>query len=96
MVLVKNIQGTSTHTCACGSWLQHWANFSGKPVPKQCVASGCSKPASVGGHVQLVGATDRHWFIIPICTDHNAQADSYHIRGTTIVVPANVSETCGG
>jgi len=36
---IKNINGTSQTTCACGSWLKHWEKFSGQTVT-YCPATG--------------------------------------------------------
>lgn len=32
----KNKVGTQDRECKCGSWKQHWINFSGKKWPEKC------------------------------------------------------------
>ena len=96
MKKVKNINGTSTRTCKCGSWLQHWENFSGQSLPRYCPEVGCIEKPAVGAHVQKDSATDRSWYIVPLCKTHNAKTrESLYISDSIELVSANVSETCG-
>ena len=90
---VYNINGTSDNTCKCGSWKQHWINFSGQKWPKCCCEKNCSNSAEVGAHVQKVNGSMR-WYIVPFCKKHNNKAQSLEILDSTILVPANRSETC--
>lgn len=32
----KNKAGTGNRLCKCGSWTQHWLNFSDESWPKKC------------------------------------------------------------
>lgn len=92
---VKNINGTSEHTCKCGSWLAHWKKFSGQTVT-MCVETSCIKTDLVGAHVQKDSVVDSKWYIIPLCSTHNAKkGESITIADSTKLVSANVSETCG-
>jgi len=93
---VKNINGTSQKTCKCGSWLDHWKNFSGQSLPTYCPAVGCLEKAEVGAHVQKDSPTDSSWYIVPLCKKHNAETGkSLDIGDWVKLVSANVSETCG-
>ena len=93
---VKNINGTSTITCKCGSWLDHWKNFSGQLLSSFCSEVTCMQRAEVGAHVQKDSATDKSWYIVPLCKVHNAKTgDSIYIIDDIKLVSANVSETCG-
>ena len=93
---VKNINGTSPKACKCGSWLDHWKNFSGQSLPTWCPADGCSQKPEVGAHVQKDSATDRSWYIVPLCKKHNAETGkSPNISDSVKLVSANVSQTCG-
>lgn len=94
MTLVKNINGTtaSTTTCKCGSWLQHWKNFTTQTVI-YCSASACTNTDLVGAHVQKANSTDEKWYIVPLCRAHNNSAEVLDV-GATALVPANRSETC--
>lgn len=92
---VININGTSSNKCNCDSWLAHWKKFSGQSVT-MCVESSCIKTDLVGAHVQKDSTTDKNWYIIPLCTTHNAKrGENINIADTTKLVSANVSETCG-
>jgi len=70
---LHNINGTSDKTCACGSWLNHWRNFSRQTIPVYCPATSCVEKAEVGAFVQENGSTDMSWYIVPLCKKHNAK-----------------------
>lgn len=92
---VKNLNGTSTNKCKCGSWLAHWERFSGKKAVK-CAVKNCNNKAVSGGHVQLAISTDHSWYIIPLCIEcNNNRATILTIHDNVPPVPANISETCG-
>ena len=94
-VKVKNINGTSSRICKCGSWLNHWRNFSGQLLSSFCSEVTCMQGAEVGAHVQKDSATDKSWYIVPLCKEHNAgTGDSINIIEGIKLVSANVSETC--
>jgi len=93
---VNNINGTSQNICKCGSWLKHWENFSGQLLPKYCPEKACMKAPEVGAHVQKGDSSDRSWYIIPLCKDHNAMTGkSLDIMDSIKLVSANVAQTCG-
>lgn len=92
-MLVYNIDGTSDNTCKCGSWKQHWINFSGQKWPTYCCEKKCLNHAEVGAHVQRLHGS-KHWFIVPFCKAHNNKAYSLEILDNTKLVSANRSETC--
>jgi len=50
----------------CGSWLNHWKNFSGQGIPAYCPVSSCFEKELVGAHVQKADSTDKKWYICPI------------------------------
>lgn len=92
---VNNINGTSDTTCKCGSWLKHWENFSGQTVPTYCPVSGCLEKSLVGADVQKDNSTDKSWYIVPLCTKHNAETGkSLEISGSCKFATANKSNTC--
>jgi len=93
---VRNIQeGSRTPTCGCGTWLQHWENNSHQKAGT-CSASGCSRQADVGGHVQKRGVGDDSWYIIPICTPcNNQRGQEYDVEPGTIFVPIGKTPNCG-
>ena len=93
---IKNINGTWGNTCKCGSWLNHWKNFSGQELPEYCSEENCHHKPEVGAHVQKDDSTDHSWYIIPLCKTHDREMGrSLNIRDTVNLVPANVSLTCG-
>jgi len=93
---VKNLGGTSERTCKCGSWLNHWMAYGGGRYVGMCKESVCRNQATVGAHVQKVGTTDMSHYIVPLCQEHNQQEGvSIKLMDGTVLVPANVSGTCG-
>ena len=93
---VKNVNGTTDNTCKCGSWLEHWKKFSGQALPASCRESSCTKGPDVGAHVQKDSSTDKSWYIVPLCKDHNGKTgESLSIMDSSVLVSANVSQTCG-
>ena len=93
---VININGTSDNVCSCGSWLEHWINFSNQSLPNHCPEKSCTKKPEVGAHVQKDSAYDKNWYIVPLCKDCNAKTrGSLEIGDSIALVSANTSETCG-
>ena len=93
---VTNINGTSDNTCSCGSWLEHWKNFSNQSLPSYCPEKSCTKKPEVGAHIQKDSIFDKSWYIVPLCKDCNAKTGgSLEIGDSIALVSANVSETCG-
>jgi hypothetical protein len=93
---VVNINGTSQNTCKCGSWLEHWKKFSGQTISKWCSEEKCIKAPEVGAHVQKDSSTDKSWYIVPLCNDHNGQTGkALTLVESVTLVSANISLTCG-
>jgi len=93
---VKNINGTSPRTCKCGSWLDHWKNYSGQSLPRLCPEKTCSNKPEVGAHVQKDSSTDRSWYIVPLCKKCNAKTgESLDLVDSIKLASANVAATCG-
>jgi hypothetical protein len=95
-LIVRNLMGTSSRACFCGSWIEHWRRFSvGKRVT--CARLGCSGRAEVGAHVHI---TDRRrgrgWWIAPLCKgcNHYRNRDHMLIDSRTSLVSANSNFTC--
>jgi len=94
---IKNINGTSDTTCACGSWLKHWEKFSGQSVTvgvTYCPATGCLKKDLVGAHVQKSDSPDARWYIYPLCSACNQHTGELEVSDTYKLVSANKKETC--
>jgi len=93
---VKNINGTSQRTCKCGSWLEHWRNYSGQSIPTYCPEKACINKPEVGAHVQKDSSTDRSWYIVPLCKTHNSKTgQSLELVDSIRLASANVASTCG-
>jgi hypothetical protein len=93
---VRNLNGTATNTCSCGSWIQHWMNFSGQKLPLFCSEVSCTEIVEVGAHVQVEDPNDMRWFIVPLCRRHNAMTgQQLTVIDQVALVSANTSDTCG-
>src|SRR5438477_28360 len=92
---VTNINGTADNICHCGSWLEHWKNFSGQALSNHCAEIYCMNKPEVGAHVQKDDPTDKNWYIVPFCKGHNGETEkALTISDTVKLVSANVCETC--
>jgi hypothetical protein len=91
---VKNINARRQNSCKCGSWLDHWVNVSGHPLPQYCSEPRCMGKPELGAHVQKDSSTDTNWYIIPLCVKHSIRAEFLDIVDTTIFVSAHVDDTC--
>lgn len=91
-IKVKNLNGTGDNKCLCGSWLNHWDNFSNYYIGK-CRYIGCKAEATDGAHVQK--ETGANWYIIPLCREHNLlKGQEISVQDDTTFISANVAETC--
>ena len=90
-MLVQNLNGTADLECKCGSWLNHWKNFT-KEFSYKCAADDCNEPAHDGSHVIKAYDTDKKHYIIPLCKSCNHRTGAFQV--TTSLAPANKSETC--
>lgn len=88
----KNKIGTGTRACKCGSWKQHWINFSYKEWPSQCSVSGCTRIPILGAHI--VNADVSGEKIVPMCDSCNKRTDYFDLKNGITLVSANRSETC--
>ncbi len=98
-VKIKNANGTSDRECECGSWIEHWENFSKKPA-STCSVDGCNSKATVGAHITRPKANNEdyktHHYIVPMCSSHNGKhGQEFRSKENTTFVWANVVETCG-
>lgn len=90
----KNKGGTGERFCKCGSWKQHWINFSGKTWPDECSVSGCSNTATLGAHIYNPSSSDTSEYIVPVCNSCNKRTDEFSLESGTILVSANKQKTC--
>lgn len=88
----SNKKGTSGRSCSCGSWKDHWLNFSYRPWPQFCSVSGCSSAPALGAHVFNSSINGEK--IIPMCSSCNGLTTTFTLRENVKLVSANKSETC--
>lgn len=71
---VKNLNGTGEKIPqGYSSWLEFWEKKAGKKA-NVCSNMTCTGSAEVGGHVKLVGGTNKE-YIVPICYSCNNKKD---------------------
>jgi len=87
----KNKNGTGERDCKCGSWKNHWINFSGKKWPDECSVDGCKKKPDLGAHVINPDVSGEK--IVPMCDSCNKKTEAFSLKSIT-VVSANTTETC--
>lgn len=88
----SNKGGTKVRDCSCGSWKQHWLNFSGKNWPASCSVSNCNNAPVLGAHIRNPNVTGEK--IVPMCDSCNKLILTLNLKGGVTLVSANTSETC--
>lgn len=90
----KNKSGTGNRSCKCGSWKQHWINYSRKGWPDVCSVVGCNNAATLGAHVFCTDRNVSGEFIIPACDSCNKSNREFNLKDDVTLAPANKQETC--
>lgn len=88
----KNKNGTSNRTCNCGSWKQHWINYSNKKWPSKCSVLGCTNAATLGAHI--INSSVSGEYIVPACDSCNKLSSEFNLEDEITLVPANKQKTC--
>lgn len=88
----RNKGGTGGRACSCGTWKQHWLNYSGKAWPASCSVNGCSNPATLGGHITNPSVDGEK--IVPMCASCNSSPSAFNLKVGVSLPSANKSETC--
>ena len=88
----SNKGGTAVRNCSCGSWKQHWLNFSGKPWPATCSVAGCNNRPVLGAHIRNPNVKGEK--IVPMCESCNHLTSTFNLKEGVMLVSANTSETC--
>ena len=88
----KNKNGTGERTCACGTWKQHWLNYSNRKWPSSCSVSGCTNQPTLGAHI--INSSVSGEKIVPMCVSCNNKTGFFDLKSTEILVDANKSKTC--
>lgn len=89
----KNKNGTADRACSCGTWKQHWLNYSKKSWPSVCSVQGCSTSPTLGAHVIHTDVSGEK--IVPMCSSCNGLGSAFNLDGGVTLVNANKAETCG-
>ena len=84
--------GTSTRTCQCGTWKQHWINDSGKSWPKDCSKKGCTEKPILGAHVYNNKVPGEK--IVPFCDSCNKLESKFSLNVGVTLVSANKRNSC--
>jgi hypothetical protein len=88
---VRNLNGSARTSSNAGSWLTYWEKFSGQTA-HGCFVSGCKNKRSVGGHVRKDSATDKNWYIVPLCDECSKKTgQDLDIWDLAMLVPANIA-----
>ena len=101
---IKNVKGSSKVSPnppkGYESWVEYWEKNHGQILdPKKwydCPACGKSvqRMNFDGCHVQKDEATDKKWYIIPLCDSCNHRKDSFDVNGNLLLdVPSNLTIT---
>lgn len=88
----SNKNGTSDRTCKCGTWKEHWMNFSNKAWPITCSVKGCTNKPTLGAHVINQSVAGEK--IIPMCNSCNGISGTFGLIGGVNLPSANIAETC--
>ncbi len=89
----QNKNGTSDRNCSCGTWKEHWQNFSNKKWPETCSVQNCDNKATLGAHIINSNNMSGEW-IAPFCSSCNKRTDIFSLKPDTTVVSANKDLTC--
>lgn len=87
--MVKNAKGTANASCACGTWLKHWEQYSGM-TSDYCQADGCISKDVIGAHVLLANGSDGTLYIYPLCKACNQKEGEFLVSATYKLVYAKV------
>lgn len=85
----KNKVGTGNRICKCGSWKQHWINYSGKVWPATCSVEGCQHIPVLGAHVYNKDVQGER--IVPMCDRCNKRDKYFSLKNNVACVYANTS-----
>ena len=88
----KNKKGTGERSCRCGSWKQHWLNFSDEKWPATCSVAGCNNSATLGAHI--FNSNESGEYIVPACESCNKLDSEFDLKVSITLVSANKSQTC--
>jgi len=91
---IVHVQNSPRTPCQCGSWLQHWRNFSVLPVPLHCPEALCREKPEVGAVVKCSDANDAGDYVVPLCKRHSQSKAGLEISSFTTFVSADVSQNC--
>jgi len=88
----KNKGGTAGRSCSCGTWKQHWINYSGHQWPKTCSVYDCGAEPTLGAHI--FNAKETGEYIVPACDACNKRTEPFDLKDGISCVSANKKVTC--
>lgn len=88
----SNKSGTANRSCVCGTWKQHWLNYSNKSWPAECSVSNCSNKPTLGGHI--INNSVSGELIAPLCDSCNKLSDKFSLKNRVSLTSANKADTC--
>lgn len=90
----KNKKGTSSRSCSCGSWKDHWIKETGKSWPTKCSVEGCNSTPVLGAHIYNTSSTVEGEFIAPFCNSCNSKAEEFNLKNKISLAYANKKKSC--
>ena len=78
----SNVVGSAEEQCRCGSWKEHWLNYSKQAWPGNCSVLGCSRPPRMAANVYNAGVDGQ--YITPMCETCNKSKETFSLTGKLI------------
>jgi hypothetical protein len=89
-----HVQNPPPTPCHCGTWLQHWRNFSVLPLPIHCQEGSCRERPELGVVVKCGDGKDTDCFVVPLCKRHSQAKTGMEISSFSMLVSADVTQNC--
>jgi len=93
-MIIVHIQDPPPAPCHCGTWLQHWRNFSVLPLPIHCQEAFCRERPELGAVVKSSDDKDSNFYVVPLCKWHSQAKASLEISSFSTLVPADALHNC--
>lgn len=87
-----NKKGTEDRKCRCGSWKNHWLNFTKLDWPSTCSVSGCNNTPTIRAHIYKEVETGE--WIEPFSITCNQLTRKFDLKENIDFASANKSMTC--
>jgi hypothetical protein len=87
----SNKRDAGDRPCKCGTWKEHWLNFSGEPWPENCSVHGCPNTPTLGAHIANPSLFGER--IVPMCSSCNELGGSFNLKVDVTLPRANTVQT---